>query len=272
MNKKDEKVCFVIMPISDVDGYEPKHFELVYQDIIKIACKNAGYTAIRADDVKQTNLIHKDILHKILESPMAICDLSSNNPNVLFELGIRQAFDKPTVLIKDTSTDFIFDLSPLRYTEYTRVQNYRDVLKSQELVGDAIKKTEQSSEDSNNINSLINLLSLPKAATLKDEINNETDKFNILLLQQINEILDEIKSISSYNVDNIIQGDINRNEIWTLITQLKNLINNGCPKPIIKKNYYDIEKRIKEFDDNLSNYEKKSLNKELENIKNYFTL
>ena len=98
------KECFVIMPISDSGEYEKGHFDLIYNDIIKIACHNAGYTAIRADDVKQTNMIHKDILQRILDAPMAICDLSTNNPNVLFELGIRQAFDKPTVLIKDNKT------------------------------------------------------------------------------------------------------------------------------------------------------------------------
>lgn len=59
-----EKECFVIMPIADQDGYEPDHFKLVYEDIIKIACNNAGFKPIRADDVKQTNLIHKDILQK----------------------------------------------------------------------------------------------------------------------------------------------------------------------------------------------------------------
>lgn len=140
----EEKECFVIMPISDQEGYEPDHFKLVYEDIIKIACNQAGYKAIRADDVKQTNLIHKDILQKILETPMAICDLSSNNPNVLFELGIRQAFDKPVVLIKDKITKSIFDISPLRYTEYNSTHKYRDVLKSQTLIKEAIASTEKA--------------------------------------------------------------------------------------------------------------------------------
>ena len=79
--------CFVIMPISDCASYSPGHFTRVYQDIIKPACQLAGFRPIRADDVVQTNLIHLDILQKLLHSPMALCDLSSLNPNVLFELG-----------------------------------------------------------------------------------------------------------------------------------------------------------------------------------------
>ncbi len=91
--------CFVIMPISDPPDYESGHFRRVYEDLFEPACRNAGYHSIRADDVRETNLIHVDILKRLLESPMAICDLSTQNPNVLFELGFRQAFDKPVLLV-----------------------------------------------------------------------------------------------------------------------------------------------------------------------------
>ena len=37
------KTCFVIMPISDVDGYEKGHFIRVYDYLIKPACEIAGY-------------------------------------------------------------------------------------------------------------------------------------------------------------------------------------------------------------------------------------
>jgi len=40
----------------------------------------------------QTNDIHIDILDRIINAPDGDCDLSGLNPNVMFELGIRQAF------------------------------------------------------------------------------------------------------------------------------------------------------------------------------------
>lgn len=88
------------MPIGDTDGYDKGHFTHVYDDIIKPAVELTEFTPRRADEVKETNFIHLDILTKLIEAPIAICDLSSRNPNVLFELGIRQAFDKPVVLIQ----------------------------------------------------------------------------------------------------------------------------------------------------------------------------
>ena len=72
--------------------YEKGHFKHVYEDIIKPAVEKAGYVAIRADEVNATNLIHLDILKKLIDTPIAVCDLSTRNPNVLFELGIRQSY------------------------------------------------------------------------------------------------------------------------------------------------------------------------------------
>lgn len=50
--------CFIIMPISDPDGYKDGHFSHVLENIIKPACEQANYNAVRADQVKETNLIH----------------------------------------------------------------------------------------------------------------------------------------------------------------------------------------------------------------------
>jgi hypothetical protein len=123
--------CFVIMPISDPDGYTPGHFARVYEDIFKPAIRRAGYEPKRADDVLETNLIQLDLLRRLIEAPMAICDLSSRNPNVLFELGLRQAFDKPVAVVQEEGTRKIFDIAPLRSTQYRRERIYHQVLEDQ---------------------------------------------------------------------------------------------------------------------------------------------
>ena len=262
-----EKECFVIMPISDQEGYETDHFKLVYEDIIKVACIEAGYKPIRADDIKQTNLIQKDILQKILETPMAICDLSSNNPNVLFELGIRQAFDKPVVLIKDKVTKEIFDLSPLRYTPYMGSHIYRDVLKAQISIKEALLSTEKAAEDPKNINSLINLLSLPNPAHLKPQ-EGYKNSLNYLILQQISDIQHEIKSITNNVITTPSQVEFGeKDNILSLVSQLKKLIIDGYPKQIIQNNYDDINSKLSEMSDFLSKVEKDRINRELQEIK-----
>ncbi|WP_230676934.1 hypothetical protein [Vibrio owensii] len=168
-NTKDtEKDCFIIMPIADAEGYSKGHFGHVYENIIKPSCEMAGYNAVRADEVKETNLIHLDILKKLIEAPIAICDLSNRNPNVLFELGIRQAFDKPVVLIQEEGTPKIFDIAPLRYLEYSNEMKYHDVLSMQNKLKEAIEATASAESDASNVNSIVKLLALSNSAQIPD--------------------------------------------------------------------------------------------------------
>ena len=162
------KDCFIIMPIGDTDGYPAGHFKHVYDNIVAPSCDKAGYSAVRADDVKATNLIHLDILKKLIEAPIAVCDLSSRNPNVLFELGIRQAFDRPVVLIQEVGTPKIFDIAPLRYLEYSKDMRYHEVLKSQIELRDAIEATVTAGGEAGNVNSIVKLLALSESAKIPE--------------------------------------------------------------------------------------------------------
>lgn len=143
INKKKRKrnECFVIMPFSDQDGYDPGHFTRVYEDIIVPGCKKAGLLAFRGDSTGKPNIIHIDIVQQLIQAKIAICDLSARNPNVMFELGIRQAFRLPTVLISDLKTPAIFDVAPIRCFRYNSELRYRDVLNDQDRLAKVIKET-----------------------------------------------------------------------------------------------------------------------------------
>jgi hypothetical protein len=177
-----ERDCFAIMPIADVDGYPQGHFRHVYEDIIIPGCAAAGYKAVRADEVKASNLIHLDILRKLIDAPIAVCDLSSRNPNVLFELGIRQAFDKPVVLIQEKGTPRIFDIAPLRYLEYSQDMKYHEVLRTQKELAETIQATVAADADEGNVNSIVKLLALDNAARIP-ELKNGKEFFAIELVQ-----------------------------------------------------------------------------------------
>lgn len=183
MQKEENNNCFVIMPISDCDGYEKGHFDHVYNDIIKPAIALTDYKAIRADEVKETNLIHLDILKKLIDAPMAVCDLSTRNPNVLFELGIRQAFDRPVVLIQEKDTPKIFDIAPLRYLEYSKDMKYHEVLASQKSLKEAIEATKNTEKDSGNVNSIVKLMAISSPAVLPNLDNNNKKSMAMDLLQ-----------------------------------------------------------------------------------------
>ncbi|WP_408894666.1 hypothetical protein [Paenibacillus taichungensis] len=181
--KEELKTCFIVMPISNADGYDIGHFNRVYEYIIKPACAAAGFKPSRADDTKHTNTIILDILNQIVQADMVICDLSSKNPNVMYELGIRQAFNLPVVLIKDKITQRVFDTSSLRDIEYDQNLRIDTVKTTVEKVAESLAETYKKKDS--DTHSLISLLNI-KAAKLpeKKEISAETSL-----------LLDELKSI-----------------------------------------------------------------------------
>lgn len=179
MSKKENKDCFVIMPIAECDEYEPNHFAHVYNDIIKPAVAKTDFIATRADEVKETNLIHLDILKKLIDAPIAICDLSTRNPNVLFELGIRQAFDKPVVLIQEKGTPKIFDIGPLRYLEYSKEMRYHEVIESQNQLYNAINATKSAENEVGNVNSIVKLMALSTPALMPTLDNNNKELLSL---------------------------------------------------------------------------------------------
>lgn len=181
------------MPIADMDDYENGHFERVYTHLIKPAVEKAGYDAIRADEVGSSNYIVIDILTKIVDSDMVLCDLSGRNPNVLYELGVRQAFNLPTVLIKDIKTNKIFDIQGLRYTEYNHILRIDTVQKNIEEIARSVEETEKAI--GTDINSLIQLLGVKPATLPKNvELSDETS----VLLSAIKDLSARIASLENH--------------------------------------------------------------------------
>lgn len=183
--QRQSKTCFVIMPISDPDGYEKDHFVKVYEDIFKFACIENGYDPIRADENKATNLIHLEIVRKLIECDLAICDLSSRNPNVLFELGIRQAFDRPTVIVQESGTKPIFDISGFRYIEYDGSLSYRGVLDARSSISEAVKQTESDAKKGKSINSIVRLMGLQNAAKNSGNLSIDPSELISLIRDEI---------------------------------------------------------------------------------------
>src|SRR4030095_16737329 len=92
---EQRKTCFVVMPMSDVEGYAPGHWDRVYEEVFKPACEQAGFHPDRAHTKKGTAIIMADVLLRLHRADMVLCDMSALRPNVMFELGLRQAFDQP---------------------------------------------------------------------------------------------------------------------------------------------------------------------------------
>lgn len=108
---KFDKTAFVIMPFSE-KGKQVRSagfFDEVLKSMITPAGNAAGF-GIKTARREDSDIIHHTIINQLLHAELVIADLTDHNPNVLFELGIRLAKEKPVVLIKSKDTGSIFDV------------------------------------------------------------------------------------------------------------------------------------------------------------------
>lgn len=111
--------CFVVMPLAEREGTRSTgYFKEVYDSLIKPAVSEAGFsveTALRTG----SDVIHSTIINELADADIVLADLTDHNPNVLFELGLRMAENKPVAIIKSDDTGRIFDVDNLlRVFEY----------------------------------------------------------------------------------------------------------------------------------------------------------
>lgn len=194
------KKCFVMMPISNQGNYPEGHFTKVYEQIFKPDIEKAGYEPYRVDENSISDSIIGKIFEAIQECPMALCDLSNRNPNVLYELGIRQAYDKPVVLVQDDKTERIFDVSGISTVQYKSNRLYEEVMAAREKIIRAITETKSGKR-----NSIIKIVKAQTAEISTDDISKE-DKIEIMiagLVEDIKELKDNRGAYSKRELDNI---------------------------------------------------------------------
>lgn len=73
-----------------------------------------GLRVVRADHIENPGLISAQVIQHLLHSRLVVADLSFHNPNVFYELAIRHATGKPTVLLCRTDDKLPFDISDVR--------------------------------------------------------------------------------------------------------------------------------------------------------------
>lgn len=103
--------CFVIMPFSKsseehTEEYWTKHFN----ELLKPTVEELGVMAYRVEAMRED--IIKKIIQSLVTSPIVLADLTDHNPNVFWELGVRQSFKHNTITIAEQGTKLPFDVSP----------------------------------------------------------------------------------------------------------------------------------------------------------------
>ncbi|MEQ1529863.1 MAG: tetratricopeptide repeat-containing protein [Methylococcales bacterium] len=142
--------AFVAMPFGqkpDPDG-TVIDFNAVYKDLIKPALQAAGLEVFRADEELTAGDIKADMFQELLIADLVVADLTLDNPNVWYELGIRHALRaRGVVIIQGPRRTQAFDVYSDRKLNYSLKNGLPDpatLVQDQAKLTDMVKVTLES--------------------------------------------------------------------------------------------------------------------------------
>jgi tetratricopeptide (TPR) repeat protein len=96
--------AFVAMPFGQKENID---FNKVYSEYIKPALTSAGFEVFRADEEQQAGNIRTDMFQELLLADLVVVDLSIDNPNVWYELGVRHGIRSRGVIQIQCKRDYL---------------------------------------------------------------------------------------------------------------------------------------------------------------------
>lgn len=119
----DQKLIFILTPFHS--RYEKEY------SVIQEVCSTIGFKAFRGDENYIKSDIFPEMLKLIVKANLIIANINGRNPNVLYELGIAQALDKPVILISSEPKDLPIDIKSKRFLIYKNSDELRNLLREE---------------------------------------------------------------------------------------------------------------------------------------------
>jgi hypothetical protein len=191
--KPDKLTCGLVMPISTIDGCSSDHWteaQAIICDAVKnIADPKFSVRLVSASD--DIGVIQKRIVQNLYEDEIIVCDVSAKNPNVMFELGMRLAFDKPTVIVKDDKTSYSFDTSPIEHLDYPRDLRFTKIAQFKEQLATKVLATYQADKNDPKHSTFLKHFGTFQVAKL----SQETVSPDTLILGKLSDMQSELLSM-----------------------------------------------------------------------------
>lgn len=215
--------CGLIMPIAEIDGCSSSHWDAV-RLIIAEALDGTEYEVNLVSNSNDVGIIHGSIIQNIFSNEIVICDVSAKNPNVMFELGMRLAFNKPVVIIKDNFTGYSFDTSMIEHIGYPRDLNYHAITNFKTALKSKVISTHQKSLENNYV-SFLNHFPMVTSSTLPVKELGTVD----YIINAIAEVKDEVRSLRKIEIGrlkNIPKIESVHMQLVNILTETPNLDQN----------------------------------------------
>ena len=112
------RTCYVLMPFSGTESCTRNEWTRIFEELLRPAVEEAGqgYQCVRSTATRGN--IVASILQDINDSYVVIADLTDQNANVFYELGVRHSLKNRTIMIAQKRNHIPFDLEAYAYHIY----------------------------------------------------------------------------------------------------------------------------------------------------------
>jgi hypothetical protein len=180
------------------------HFQHVLDCLFVPAVEAAGLKPI-PPIAKGADMIHVNIINQLEKAEMVLCDMSTLNANVFFELGVRTATAKPVCLVKDIATPKVpFDIGVVNYHPYSHSLDAWSLEDEIKKLADHIKSSVELSKGENMRWKTFSLQHRAQFAT-PDNPTQATLAMLVSQIQGLSEKLDSVEETSLAPNDYLIQ-------------------------------------------------------------------
>jgi MAP3K TRAFs-binding domain len=160
--------CFVVMGFgikTDLATGRKLDLDKSYRLLIKPAVEEADLECIRADEIRHSGIIDVPMYRELLTADFVVADLSTANPNALYELGIRHALrPRTTVVISENKLQYPFDLNHVLITSYTHLGDaidYDEVVRFRKVLSEMMRAVKAAKEPDSPVYTFIKGLRAP---------------------------------------------------------------------------------------------------------------
>jgi hypothetical protein len=184
--------CGLIMPISAIDNCSEQHWADVKDIIVEAiqSIEKPKFTVSLVSDADDAGVIQRRIVQNVYNSDIVVCDVSGKNPNVMFELGLRIAFDKPVVIVKDDKTNYSFDTAPIEHVLYPRDLRFNRIVEFKSALAAKVVGTYNAAQSEHGASFLKNFGEF-RVATL----DQKAVPFEKFIVGSISELQDQVNSL-----------------------------------------------------------------------------
>lgn len=104
----------MISTVYEEGTLERNSFDDKLRYMIKPVLNELEYQMILADERYIVGMISAKTIKEIINADIMIADISDNNPNVFYEIAIRNSLNKPLIILKQPTQGQLFDINEER--------------------------------------------------------------------------------------------------------------------------------------------------------------